>query len=151
MSRAVKSVGPHSRPGLAAVGVFLFFGSLMAFLAGTTLVWKGTPLDRIWRLNPLAYQHLAPFARLIGIPFLTLSALLALAAIGWFKRRLWAWRLAVAIIATQVLGDAVNLFLGHFLEGATGVLFAGALLFYLLRPNIRAAFATIPPVATPKH
>jgi uncharacterized membrane protein YccC len=46
------------------------------------------------------------------------------------------------MIATQLLGDAANLLLGHFLEGATGVLIAGALLFYILRPNIRSAFAS---------
>ena len=131
---------PATPAALTAVGVFLFFGSAMAFLAGTTLVWKGTALDCIWVLNPLAHQRLAPLGKSVGIPFLILSALLALAAVGWFQRRLWGWWLAVAIIAAQVLGDAMNLFLGHFLQGAAGVLIAGALLFYLLRPKIRAAF-----------
>ena len=104
------------------------------------MVWKGTALDQMWRLNPLAYQRLAPFGKLVGIPFLVPSALLALAAVGWFKRRRWAWWLTVALIATQVLGDAVNLLQGRLLEGTTGLLIAGALLFYLLRPNTRTAF-----------
>ena len=131
---------PRSAAGLTAVGIFLSFGSLIALLAGISLVWTGTVLDQIWRLNPSAYQHLAPLGKLVGIPFLILSALLGIAAVCWFQRRLWGWRLAVAIIATQVLGDAVNLALGHFLQGATGVLIAGALLLYLLRPQIRTAF-----------
>ncbi len=151
MSLAAKSVEPTTAPGLTAVGIFLLFGSLMAFLAGSTIVWKGTPLDRMWLLNPLAFQRLARFGQLIGIPFFILSALLALAAIGWIKRRLWAWWLAVAIISTQVLGSAVNFFLGHLLQGGTGALLAGALLFYLLRSNTRGAFAALPPVATAKH
>lgn len=114
----------------------------MAFLAGTTLVWKGTPLARVWLLNATAYEHLAPFGELVGILFLILGALLALAAIGWMKRRLWAWWLAVMIIATQVLGNTVNLALGHVLDGVAGILLAGALLFYLLRPKVRSAFLT---------
>jgi uncharacterized membrane protein YccC len=105
-----------------------------------SLLWKGTPLDRMWRLNPFAYQHLAPLGKSVGIPFLVLSALLAAAALGWFKRRYWGWLLTVAIIATQVLGDAANLFLGRFLQGIVGVLIAGAILLYLLRPDIRAHF-----------
>jgi len=113
----------------------------MALFAGATLVWKGTALDRIWLLNPFAYQRLAPLGKLVGIPFLVLSGLLALAAVGWFKRRLWGWSLTVAIIATQLLGDAVNLVFGHFVEGTTGVLIAGALLDYLLRPSTRAGFS----------
>jgi hypothetical protein len=114
----------------------------MALLAGETFVWNGTALDRIWLLNPFAYQRLAPFGKLVGIPFLVLSALLAFATVGWFKRCLWGWWLTIAIIAMQFLGDAGNLVLGHFLEGATGVLIAGALLFYLLRPSTRSAFSS---------
>jgi len=32
---------------MIAVGIFLFFGATMGFLAGTTLVWRGTILDRM--------------------------------------------------------------------------------------------------------
>jgi hypothetical protein len=140
VSHSPKSAAPASQADLTAVGIFLLFGSTMALLAGVTLAWKGTALDRIWLLNPFAYQRLAPSGRLVGIAFLFLSTLLAIAAVGWFKRRRWGWWLTVAIIATQVLGNAVNLDLGHVLEGATGVLIAGFLLFYLTRPRVRTAF-----------
>ena len=56
------------------------------------------------------------------------------------KRCLWGWRLTVAIIATQVLGGLVNLFRGRIIEGATGVIVASVVLFYLLRRKIRAVF-----------
>jgi len=64
------------------------------------------------------------------------------AGTGWFGHRIWGWRLAVAIIATQVLGDLVNAFMGDFLKGGVGFVIAGLLLVYLLRPEVRAAFAT---------
>ncbi len=82
-----------------------------------------------------------PFGRVVGMPFLLLGATLAVASLGWFKRRRWGWRLAVAIIATQVLGDLVNIYRGDFLRGGIGFLIAGALLFYLLQPQLRSAFA----------
>jgi hypothetical protein len=126
--------------GITAVGVFLFFGAAMASIAGTTLTWPGTSLDRMWALNPTAHEQLATFAHPAGILFLLLAALLALAGTGWFKHRLWGWRLAVAVIATQVLGDLVNLFKGDYLRGGVGFSIATALLFYLLRPAVRAAF-----------
>src|SRR5713226_4635648 len=123
-----------------AVGVFLFFGAIMACLAGTTLICRGTLLDHLWTLNAPAYRQLAPLGKAVGVPFLVLSAALAAAGLGWFGRRLWGWRLAVAIIATQVLGDLVSIFMGQFVRGAVGVAIAGALLFYLLRADVRAAF-----------
>ena len=112
----------------------------MAAFAGTTLLWPGTRLDGAWGLNPDAYKTLRTFGRLIGIPFLGLSAALLAAGVGWFHRRAWGWRLAVAIIAIQLLGDAVSTFEGYFVRGATGLAIAGALLFYLFRPSVRAAF-----------
>jgi hypothetical protein len=123
-----------------AIGIFLLFGAVIASLAGTTLVWRGTLLDRIWALNPRAHRELAPLGKIVGIPFLLLGVVLVCAAVGWFKCRMWGWRLTVAVIATQVCGDLVNAFLGHFVEGGVGVAIAGALLFYLLQPNVKRAF-----------
>ena len=132
---------PHKAPrGLTAVALFLLFGTAMASLAGITLIFPGTVLDRAWRLNPVAYAQLAPLGAPVGIVFLLLAALLAVAATGWWRRRRWGWVLAVVIIATQLLGDFVNLLRGNVLRGAVGVAIASALLFYMVRPRVRAAF-----------
>jgi hypothetical protein len=127
--------------GFTAMGIFLFFAAVMASLAATTLLWQGTALDRIWALNPTAYKQLAPMGDIVGILFLVLGAALVAAGIGWFRRRLWGWRLAVAIIFIQVLGDVVNWVRGDWLRGGTGVIIAGALLLFLLQSRIRTSFA----------
>lgn len=128
--------------GLTAMGIFLLFGAFVAFLAGTTLVWPGTVLDLMWDLNPRAYQRLAPFGRVAGIPFTLFGMTLSVAAIGWFKRYLWGWRLTTAIVAIQVLGDLVNVVLGRIVEGGIGATIAGALIFYLLGSPVRSAFGS---------
>lgn len=116
----------------------------MAFLAGATLLFPGTFLARMWALNPRAYNQLAPLGKAVGLVFLSLAAALAFAAVGWFKRRRWGWQLALAIFGTHVLGDLVNILYGRFVQGLAGVAIAGALLFYITRPNVRAAFAINP-------
>jgi hypothetical protein len=126
---------------MTAVGIFLLFGAVMALTAGIALVWPGTILDRMWVLNPRAYQQLAPFGKTLGIPFLLLSVALGCSAsAGWFNRRRWGCRLAVCIIATQVLGDLANVLMGRVIEGGVGIALAGALLLYLLRANVKAVF-----------
>lgn len=126
--------------GLTAFGVFLLWGAAMATLAGMTVLWQGTILDRVWSLNPRAYHQLAPLGSKAGIPLLIVAGALGTAGIGWFNRRHWAWYLAVAIIVTQIAGDLINLLLGRVAEGAIGIGTAGALLAYLLKRSVRAAF-----------
>jgi hypothetical protein len=128
------------RSAFVAIGIFLFFGMAMAALAGTTLVWPGTPLDRIWLLNPRAHFQLASLGPRVGLAFLLLSLALGTAAIGWFQKRRWGWRLAVCIIGIQVLGDLVNIMRGDFIRGVPGAVIAGALLIYLCRATIKELF-----------
>ncbi|HEY6968004.1 MAG TPA: hypothetical protein VJA94_02280 [Candidatus Angelobacter sp.] len=113
----------------------------MASIAGATLIWRGSFLDRLWTLNARAYKQLAPFGSAAGVAFLLLGAALAFAGTGWFWRRFWGWSLAVIIIATQVVGNLANALLGDLLRGGVGLIFSLALLFFLLRSPIRAAFA----------
>jgi hypothetical protein len=122
------------------MGIFLLVAAIVASLAGTTLLWRGTILKRIWVLNPRAYHELVPLGKSAGVSFILLGITLAITGTGWFKRRFWAWRAAVAIIAIQVLGDFANIFLGRIVEGAIGAIIAGVLLFYLLRAPVRSAF-----------
>src|SRR5258707_5311869 len=81
-SRAEASVRGESRRAMTAIGVFLFFGAIMAFLAGTTLIFQGTLLDHMWTLNAPAYKQLSPFGKTVGIPFLVVSARLAAGGLG---------------------------------------------------------------------
>jgi|ERR1022692_1393959 hypothetical protein len=89
------------------------------------------------------FSELAPLGSTVGILFLLLGAALTTPGVGWFRRRLWGWRLAVVIIATQVVGDVVNCVRGDLLRGGTGVIIAGALLLFLLQPKIRDALPRI--------
>lgn len=141
MPDKMSSPRSRSRPrGMAAVGVFLLVSAAIAMLAGVSLLWRGTPLQPMWRLNPRAYRELAPYAAMAGSGLLVLACTLAAAGIGWFRRREWGWWLAVAIIGTQVLANAVNIVMGRVVEGAFGFVVAEALLIYLLRTAVRAEF-----------
>jgi hypothetical protein len=128
------------RPTITGIGVFLAFGSAMAALAGTTLIWPGTGLDRLWSLNRSAHAEHQKAGGYVGPLFWALSITLIAAAIGWFRRRVWGFRLAVAVLCAQVIGDLMNLARGDLLRGIAGVLIAGALLLYLLLSKIQTAF-----------
>ncbi len=113
----------------------------MALLAATLLLLPGTFLDNLWILNPTAQRQLTAVGNRAGLLFILLSFILAVAAIGWFKRRSWGWRLAVIILAVHLAGDVGNILVGRpSARERSGVIVAGVLLIYLLRPTTRAQF-----------
>jgi hypothetical protein len=127
-------------PGLMAISAFFLGGGALATLAGVTLLFPGTFLNVIWVLNPAAYAEMAPHGKLAGALFLVLGLLLALAGIGWLKRRFWGWCLGTALIAVNLAGDATRFALGNWLEGGVGILIAGLLLIYMTGPRMRSWF-----------
>jgi len=104
----------------------------------------GTALDRMWALNLRAYHDLSPLGRSAGLLFLLLALALALTGMSWLKRRRWGWRLAVGHHRNQVLGNLVSIFLGRIVEGVVGFTIAGALLSYIIRPDVRSTFTVKP-------
>lgn len=126
-------------------GVFLialFFAAATVILVGVglALLFPGSPMEAVWRSYPARRAVLMPHHAWLGPAFLALAVAMAAASIGNFRQRHWGWSLAVAIFAVNGLSDAGQIALGHVAEGAIGVLAAGAILFYLLRPKVRAAY-----------
>ena len=139
-NHGIAAANPTPAPaGITAIGVFWFFGATMAAYAGVTLLWPGTLLDGLWRLNPSAHIQLLIIGPAIGVLFFVLSAALAVAGIGWAKRRSWGWTLGVIMLAMHVIGDLASAAMGDW-RGGAAVLVAGALLFYLFRPSVKRVF-----------
>jgi hypothetical protein len=134
-----ETVGPR---GFIPIGIFFIFGAFMAAYAAVTLIWPSTFLDLLWALNKQAHAALLLHARAAGPLLLILSAALAAAAIGWFRRRRWGWLLGVIIVAINAVGDLANLVRGEALKGAVGVVIAGVLLIYMSRPSVRNYFGS---------
>ena len=95
----------------------------------------------IWLTKPEAHGDLMLLRPASTIGFLTLSAAMGFAAVGCMRRKLWGWTLAVAIFATNGLGNAIHAATGALAEGLLGVAITLAILWWLTRPNVRALFA----------
>jgi hypothetical protein len=138
--RPLVTIEPVRPRAFIPIGIFFIFGATMAAYAAVTLIRPGTFLDQLWALNKQAHAELLPVANISAPLFLILSAALAAAAIGWFRRRYWGWLLGVIIIAINATGDLANLVRGETLKGVVGVVIAGFLLIYMTRSNVRNYF-----------
>ena len=126
--------------GVTLIAIFFALATCILIGAGAALLLPGSRLEAIWLVYPARRAMLMPYRAWLGPGFLALAVAMASASVGCFLRRRWGWRLATLIFAVNGLGDALQLFMGRFVEGGIGVAAAGAILFYLSRPAVRAAF-----------
>jgi hypothetical protein len=124
------------------VALVLFFGAaaVLCMAAGFTMIFPDTALSAIWSIKPQEFAQLLELRPWTSIGFLLLSGGMGLTAWGCLNGSLWGWRMAIAIFAANGLGDAAQIFAGRVLEGFIGIAVVVAIVFWLTRPQVKAAF-----------
>jgi len=112
--------------------VFFAFGAIMCALTVCLLLFPGSALDPLWRLNPDARLAFASLGRWSLVLMLTVGTACLFAAIGLWRGRPWGTWLALIILSINMLGDLTNVFVRHDYRGLIGVPVAGAMIFFLL-------------------
>jgi len=126
--------------GLTLLSAFFVFGALMAFLAFLGHLLSGGFLEPIWRLNPDAHRAVAELGGWGRLLMAAVAIACALGAIGLWIQAQWGRRLAVGILAINLLGDLMNAVTRGDLRTLIGIPIGGAMIFYLLRARTRAQF-----------
>ena len=114
------------------LALFFAFGATMCTLTVVLLLFPGTALDSLWRLNPEAHLQLQSFGTWSIVLMLLIGTGCAFAAIGLWQNTLWGKRLALIILSINMLGDLANVFVRHDYRGLIGVPVGGAMIFLLL-------------------
>jgi uncharacterized membrane protein (DUF2068 family) len=120
------------------LAMFFVFGASMCLLTIVLLLFPGTALDSLWRLNPDARAAFQSFGKLSVALMAVVGAACAAAAIGLAKHRRWGRNLAVVILAVNVGGDLINVFARGEVRALIGVPIAAAIIVYLLRARVEA-------------
>ena len=132
----------RTRPvvGLTLLTAFFVFGASMAFLAFLGLLLPGRFLASMWRANPQAQVALMALGSWGVLLMLMVAIACALAALGLWRRALWGHRLAVGILAINLVADLLNAVTRGDLRTLVGVPIGGTMILYLLRARTRAQF-----------
>ena len=123
----VRSSGAHRW-----FAAFFAFGATMCALTVCLLLFPGSALDSLWRLNPDARFAFASLGNWSLVLMLIVGTACLFAAIGLWWVRPWGTWLALIILSINMLGDLTNVFVRHDYRGLIGVPVAGAMIFLLL-------------------
>ncbi len=120
-------------PGVTALSLFFVFGMVMSGLAACMLLFPGSALEPLWRLNPRAREGFA----VMGIRAVLLMALVCLAclvaALGLWGCTRWGFWTALSILAINLAGDTTNALIMGDWRTLIGLPIGGFMIWYLLK------------------
>jgi len=130
------------RPGgITALGIFFAAGAAISLVSCIALLFPGGVLEPMWRLNPRARAGFAGMGAWAPVLLTAVGIACAAAARGLWSGRPWGRRLAITLLAINLIGDAAYVILGTEPRALVGIPIAALLLLYLATGRVRAFFA----------
>lgn len=127
--------------GVTALSLFFIFGTCMSFIAFVSLLFPGSFLEPMWRLNPRAREGFASIGLWSAFLLCAVSAACATAAVGLWRGERWGYWVAVSLLALNLTGDLANVILGTEPRAAVGIPIVVAILAFMMSKRVRRFFA----------
>ena len=134
-----------ARPAsVSIITAFFILATIIAEVVSLSLMFPGTPIDNLWKLNDRAYVEFGSIgSSVVAIFLFALGIVMAFASWGFRHAKLWAWWTAVSIILLNGVGDLLSIVIrSDLLKGGCGIAVAGALLLMLFHAKTQAFFTS---------
>lgn len=95
------------------MAAFFAFGATMCALTVFLLLFPGSALDSLWRFNPESRAAFHSIGQLSVWLMLVVGISCAFASVGLWQRSRWGIRLALIILALNIVGDLFNALVRH--------------------------------------
>jgi hypothetical protein len=118
--------------GMKVLVVFFAFGATACAVTVAALLRPGGPLDIVWRLNPEAHLAFQKIGTTLSVLLMfVVGTACAWAAVGLARQKEWGRRLAIGILAVNLIGDCVSALVRHDPRTLIGLPIGGAMIAYL--------------------
>ena len=132
-----------TRPiGITALSIFFSFGAAASFVSFILLLFPGSFLEPIWRLNLRAREGLTGMGVWGIVLRFVVCVACAAAAVGLWRGLRWGYWLALALLTINLLGDIANVVLRTEPRAAVGIPIALAIILFLMSKRVREFFAS---------
>ena len=118
--------------GTTLLVIFFAGGALICLVTMLALAFPGGLLDPIWRLKPEARMEFQKMGSASVALMAVVGAACGLAAAGLARNAEWGRRLAIGVLAINLVGDSLNALLRHDLRTLIGLPIGGLMNLYLV-------------------
>ena len=129
---------------MTALACLFALGTVASGLSFISLRTPGGFLEPIWRLNPRGHEGFLRMGSWALVLLAVVCVACATCAYGFFTGRRWGYRLGVAGLVVNLLGDLTNAALGVEPRAIVGVPIVGLILWYLSTRRVREFFSREP-------
>lgn len=141
-------VESEKRPiGITALSIFFLFGAAMSFIAFISLLFPGSLLGSMWRVNPRAREGFAGIGAWAVLLMCAVSVACVLASLGLWRGVRWGYWVAMSLLCINLLGDIANVLLGTEPRAAVGIPIVLAILAFMMSRRVRRFFTSSVAVA----
>ena len=127
--------------GVTILAVLCVIGGLLALIFGSLFTFMGPAIPALAAATEEAAAMVSgPMIIGLGVWSLVMGLLYLITAYGLFGLKPWAWMVAVVVQVLALISHLAGLLQGQVAGALVGSLIAGAILYYLLRPHVKAAF-----------
>ena len=128
------STSLRTRPaGVTAISLFFVFGTVMSGLAATMLLFPGSALDELWRVNPHAREGFTSMGMWAVLLMLVVCLACATAAIGLWRCARWDHLTALIILVINLTGDSLNAVMLYDWRTLIGLPVGGLMIWFLVK------------------
>ena len=118
--------------GMKVLVVFFAFGATACAVTVAALLTPGGTLDIVWRLNPEAHLGFQKIGTALSVLLMfVVGTACAWAAVGLARQKEWGRRLAIGILALNLIGDSIGAVVRHDPRTLIGLPIGGAMIAYL--------------------
>ena len=127
--------------GVTVLAVLCVIGGLLALLFGSLFTFMAPAISaEMAAADGAAASATGPVVMGLGFFTLVMGVLYLITAFGLFTLKPWAWMVAIVVQVLSLISHTVSIVQGQVAGAVGGILIAGGILYYLLRPHVKAAF-----------
>jgi hypothetical protein len=119
--------------GTTLLVIFFAAGALICLVTMLALAFPGGSLEPIWRLKPEARVEFQKMGSASVALMAVVGAACGLAALGLARNAEWGRRLAIGVLAVNLVGDSLHALLRHDPRTLIGLPIGGLMILFMVK------------------